>query len=300
MSQLTNVSRQPNIAVLIDGDNAQPSLLDKILLEIARYGRPTIRRIYGDWTTPNMNGWKPFLQDHAVSPVQQFRNTAGKNATDSTLIIDAMDILYSQSVRSFCVVSSDSDYARLATRIREDGIQFIGIGKTTTPKVFVKACDVFIYTENLGNDNGDSDGSDDAVVVEQKPAEAKVQIKAGKAVRVATKETKKPEVEKAPAKVTTPPKAKAAKQGSKPKEKPPVDMLMKAFEMCVQEDGWAHLGALGFQLRQIDPAFDSRTWGYSQLSQLVKAVSNIFTVQEQTAPGVIGPYVKLKDAKTKA
>ena len=135
--------------MLIDGDNAQPSLLQQILPEVARYGVITTRRIYGDWTTPHMSGWKDSLQTHAVQPVQQFRWTTGKNATDSALIIDAMDLLHSGTVSGFCIVSSDSDYTRLATRIREQGMFVMGVGRSDTPKSFVNACEVFVYTENL-------------------------------------------------------------------------------------------------------------------------------------------------------
>jgi len=137
------------IAVLIDGDNAQPSLLDEILAEISKYGRTTIRRIYGDWTSPNMNGWKDVLQENAIQPIQQFRHTVGKNATDSAMIIEAMDILHSGVADGFCVVSSDSDYTRLATRIREKGLFVMGIGRQATAKAFRNACDVFVFTENL-------------------------------------------------------------------------------------------------------------------------------------------------------
>ena len=137
------------IAVLIDGDNAQPSLIEKILAEASKYGIVTIRRIYGDWTTANMNGWKDTLQTYAIQPIQQFRYTVGKNATDSAMIIDAMDILYSGAVDGFCLVASDSDYTRLATRIRESGKLVVGIGKKLTPRAFVSACNVFIYTENM-------------------------------------------------------------------------------------------------------------------------------------------------------
>ena len=137
-------------AVLVDGDNAKPSLLEHVLLEATKYGRITIKRIYGDWTAPNMNGWKNTLLDLAMQPIQQFRYTVGKNATDSTMIIDALDILHRRLVDGFCIVSSDSDFTRLATRIREDGLFVIGIGERKTPNSFVKACDVFVYTENLG------------------------------------------------------------------------------------------------------------------------------------------------------
>ncbi|MDP3064952.1 MAG: NYN domain-containing protein, partial [Chloroflexota bacterium] len=137
------------IAVLIDGDNAQPSLLEQMLAEASKYGLVTIRRIYGDWTIPNMSAWKEALHLYAIHPIQQFRNTIGKNATDSALIIDAMDILYEGVVSAFCLVSSDSDFTRLATRIREKGLFVMGMGRETTPRAFVKACEVFVYTENL-------------------------------------------------------------------------------------------------------------------------------------------------------
>jgi hypothetical protein len=146
--QMTSLSRH-KIAMLIDGDNAQSSLLTQILVETGKYGLVTIRRIYGDWTTSSMNQWKDILNFHAVQPVQQFRYTVGKNATDSAMIIDAMDILHSSVVDGFCLVSSDSDYTRLATRIRETGIFVMGLGEKKTPKPFVNACDVFVYSENL-------------------------------------------------------------------------------------------------------------------------------------------------------
>ena len=144
---LTN-GRQ-KIAILIDGDNAQSSLLPQMLVEAGRHGQLTVRRIYGDWTTNSMNSWKETLNYHAFQPIQQFRYTVGKNATDSAMIIDAMDILHSGVVDGFCLVSSDSDYTRLATRIREAGIFVMGIGEKKTPKAFVNACDLFVYTENL-------------------------------------------------------------------------------------------------------------------------------------------------------
>jgi len=137
------------IAILIDGDNAQSSLLPEMLVEAGKHGQVTVRRIYGDWTTNNMNSWKDVLNYHAFQPIQQFRYTVGKNATDSAMIIDAMDILHSGVVDGFCLVSSDSDYTRLATRIRESGVFVMGIGEKKTPKAFVNACDVFVFTETL-------------------------------------------------------------------------------------------------------------------------------------------------------
>jgi len=144
-----NGLKEHKMAMLIDGDNAQPSLITKMLSETGKYGSVTIKRIYGDWTTPNMKGWKDALNNYAIQPIQQFRYTVGKNATDSALIIDAMDILHGELVDGFCIVSSDSDYTRLATRIRENGTFVMGIGEQKTSKAFVNACDIFIYTENI-------------------------------------------------------------------------------------------------------------------------------------------------------
>ena len=142
-------SHPNHIALLVDGDNAQPSLIEPILTEVAKHGSITTRRIYGDWTTPHMLGWKEVLQTYAIQPIQQFRYTVGKNATDSALIIDAMDLLHTGTVDGFCIVSSDSDYTRLATRIREGGLFVMGIGRMQTPNSLVNACEVFVYTENL-------------------------------------------------------------------------------------------------------------------------------------------------------
>ncbi|MEA4811136.1 MAG: NYN domain-containing protein [Anaerolineaceae bacterium] len=149
MNNENNSHQEKRIAILIDGDNAQSSLMEQMVLEASRFGSATIRRVYGDWTTSNMKSWKEILNSYAFQPIQQFRYTVGKNATDSAMIIDAMDILHKQEVDGFCLVSSDSDYTRLATRIRESGKQVVGIGRRLTPKAFVSACDVFIYTENL-------------------------------------------------------------------------------------------------------------------------------------------------------
>ena len=143
------VAERTHMALLIDGDNAQPSLIEPILAEAVKYGTTAIRRIYGDWTAPEMSGWKAALQGHAFQPEQQFRYTTGKNATDSALIIDAMDLLHSGRIDGFCIVSSDSDFTRLATRIREHGLFVMGIGEPKTPKAFVNACDVFVHTTNL-------------------------------------------------------------------------------------------------------------------------------------------------------
>lgn len=138
-----------NLAVLVDADNAQASVIAELLTEVASYGTATVKRAYGDWTTPNLAGWKDVLHVHAIQPIQQFRYTTGKNATDSALIIEAMDLLHGGKVDGFCLVSSDSDFTRLATRIREAGLSVYGFGEKKTPKPFVAACDKFIYTEIL-------------------------------------------------------------------------------------------------------------------------------------------------------
>ena len=137
------------LAVLIDADNAQSTIIRDLLTEVARYGTATIKRAYGDWTTPHLNGWRETLNTLAIQPIQQFRYTSGKNATDSALIIDAMDLLHGGRVDGFCLVSSDSDFTRLAIRVREAGLAVYGFGEKKTPASFVSACDKFIYTENL-------------------------------------------------------------------------------------------------------------------------------------------------------
>ncbi len=137
------------LAVLIDADNAQPSIVEGLLIEIANYGVASVKRIYGDWTGPRLNGWKNVLLDYSIQPVQQFAYTTGKNATDSAMIIDAMDLLYTDNFDAFCLVSSDSDFTRLASRIRETGLMVYGFGEKKTPSAFVSACNKFIYTEVL-------------------------------------------------------------------------------------------------------------------------------------------------------
>lgn len=247
--QLTSLPRH-KIAMLIDGDNAQAALLPKMLMEAAKYGQVTVRRIYGDWTTNSMNSWKDILNFYAFQPIQQFRYTVGKNATDSAMIIDAMDILHSNVVEGFCLVSSDSDYTRLATRIRETGIFVMGIGEKKTPKAFVNACDVFVYTENLA------------------PPEKK---------ESKTREEKK-----------------TTKEKPRP-ESDPMPLLEQAFDMAVQEDGWARLDVMGSNLYQLDPGFDPRTYGHKQLSRLVGSLKETFEMRTQEIDGSTLFYVRMKE-----
>lgn len=149
------------LAVLIDGDNIPSAHVKEMMEEIAKYGNPTIKRIYGDWTKPHLTKWKNLLLENAITPIQQYAYTTGKNATDSAMIIDAMDILYSEKVNGFCLVSSDSDFTRLATRLREAGMQVIGIGEKKTPNPFIVACDKFIYIEIIRNQSEDEEDIED-------------------------------------------------------------------------------------------------------------------------------------------
>jgi hypothetical protein len=256
---LTN-GRQ-RIAVLIDGDNAQSSILPQMLVEAGRHGQVTVRRIYGDWTTSNMNSWKETLNYHAFQPIQQFRYTVGKNATDSAMIIDAMDILHTGVVDGFCLVSSDSDYTRLATRIRETGIFVMGIGEKKTPKAFVNACDLFVYTENL---------------VEEKKAAQQKKAQTTRAKKASSKgnpESTEPEKEEAD----------------------PMPVLSQAFEMAVGQDGWARLDVMGNAIYQVDPGFDPRTYGHKQLSRMLNKLKDRFEMRTQDIEGQLIFYVRMKE-----
>ncbi|WP_203336505.1 NYN domain-containing protein [Nocardioides limicola] len=157
----------PRLAVLIDADNVSPSNCDALLAEIAKYGVASVKRVYGDWTTPRLKGWKEAANVHAIAPIQQFGYTTGKNATDSALIIDAMDLLYTERLQGFCLVSSDSDFTRLASRIREAGVDVIGFGERKTPQAFVAACDRFVYLDVLGADADEE--ATDAVQPRKRP-----------------------------------------------------------------------------------------------------------------------------------
>ncbi len=238
------------IAVLIDGDNAQASLLDEILAEVSKYGRTTIRRIYGDWTESNMNGWKDVLQENAIQPIQQFRHTVRKNATDSAMIIETMDILHSGVADGFCVVSSDSDYTRLATRIREKGLFVMGIGRQATAKSFRNACDVFVFTENL---------------TPQEPA--------------AAPQGEKPKQKSAP----TPAPTFAPKPALSVMKALP--LLRRALENCAQDDGWATLSAIGSTMRSLDSSFDHRTHGCSNLRTMIGKFPDFLEVREEKTTG---------------
>jgi uncharacterized protein (TIGR00288 family) len=231
------------LAVLIDADNTSARLVKELLEELAGYGTITVKRAYGDWTNPHLNGWREVLLANAIAPQQQFAYTYGKNATDSALIIDAMDLLYSGNVEGFAIVSSDSDFTPLATRLRESGMRVIGVGQRKTPKAFVEACEKFVFLEVLAGNE---------------PTE----------------------------------KASESKD-----EQPPAiqSVLTKALNRVDTDDeDWASLSALGNHLNRIDPSFDSRTYGFGKLGDLVKAQPFVETKTVTGASGRGQLWVRLK------
>ena len=239
------------LAVLIDADNAQPTIAEALLAEVAKYGTAHVKRAYGDWTSTHLKGWKEQLLKQSIQPIQQFGYTSGKNATDSAMIIDAMDLLYSGRFEGFCIVSSDSDFTRLAARIRESGLIVYGFGERKTPDPFVAACDKFVYTDIL---------------------------------------VAKPDEEQ-------PLKPRAAAQLKQDTEL--VNLLRNALEAASDDDGWAALGGVGSILTKQRSNFDSRSYGYHKLSELIKATT-LFDIERRSTgegrPKVI--YVRNKTKKS--
>ncbi|MGC0400511.1 uncharacterized LabA/DUF88 family protein [Streptomyces sp. SAI-126] len=226
------------LAVLIDADNAKPSALEELLAEVAKYGTAHVKRAYGDWTGTQLKGWKDQLLAQSIQPIQQFAYTTGKNATDSAMVIDAMDLLYAGRFDGFCIVSSDSDFTRLAARIRESGLTVYGFGERKTPKPFVAACDKFLYIENLKSATA--------------PAEAK------------------------PAARATAVKLKG--------DTALVNLLRQAVEAASDDDGWAPLASVGHIITKQRSDFDSRTYGYTKLSDLL-AATTLFEMDRRTPGG---------------
>jgi hypothetical protein len=245
--ELVTHSRSLPLAFLVDGDNASAGLVGEMLAEAAKYGSVEIRRIYGDWASGKLSSWRPTVQQHALVPVQQFTAVSGKNATDSALIIDAMDILHSGRVRGFCIVSSDSDFTRLATRLRESGMFVVGIGRAQTPPAFRNACNVFVATENLIGSR----------------EEEKQPVRARKPAAVAAPS--------APTPVEATGDRRAATEA--------FELIDKAFDSVVGEDGYCHLAELGNALLKLDPAFDPRTFGKSKLGDLLEAIPGKYELQ---------------------
>ena len=245
--------RDLRLAVLFDADNAPRSALGDVMAEVAVYGTPTIKRIYGDWTTPNLASWKPLLLENAITPVQQYGYTTGKNSTDSAMIIDAMDILYTGQVDGFVLVSSDSDFTRLAIRLREAGKKVYGMGEKKTPNPFIVACDKFVYIEVIRS--------------------AAQQERAEEAAREEPKEPPKPArraARKKGAEAAPPPAPEAEPPSRVPKEI--ITLLADSVEMLADEDGYAPLGEVANLLVRKKRDFDPRNFGFSKLSKLVKAL----------------------------
>ena len=230
------MSSELRLAVLIDADNAPRTALREVMAEVAVYGTPTLKRIYGDWTTPNMATWKPLLLEHAITPIQQYSYTTGKNSTDSAMIIDAMDILYSGNCDGFVLVSSDSDFTRLAIRLREAGMKVYGMGERKTPQPFIVACDKFVYIEVLR-------------------AAAKSAAKAA-AQKSAKRKTAAPAApEPAPAPVHD------SESDGVPEDI--VELVAESVEDLADEVGFAYLGDVGNLLLKKQPDFDPRNFGFS-------------------------------------
>jgi len=240
------------LALLIDGDNIPSAYVKEMMEEIAKYGNPTIKRIYADWTKPNPTKWKNILLENAITPIQQYSYTTGKNATDSAMIIDAMDVLYSEIVDGFCLVSSDSDFTRLATRLREAGMKVYGIGEKKTPKPFIVACDKFIYIEILKNKSDESIGSGEYDITRGKTS-------------------KKNEVEKITPEV--------------------IKLISSTVTDLADEGGWAFLGDVGNLLQKKQPNFDPRNYGFQKLTPLIKS-TNKFEIEENLKGKLKLIYVK--------
>ncbi|MEM5431670.1 NYN domain-containing protein [Cupriavidus oxalaticus] len=253
---MTNSPRQgtATLAVLIDADNAAPAIVEGLLAEVAKYGVAAVKRIYGDWTRPNLAGWKERLLSHSIQPIQQFRYTVGKNATDSAMIIDAMDLLYTGRFDGFCIVSSDSDFTRLASRIREQGLIVYGFGERKTPKPFVTACDKFIYSDVLRAeaDTEGAEGIDGAAAPTRKRSTGEL------------------------------------RQDSRL-----VRLLQSAAQAVSDEDGWLTLGGMGNHIAKQAPEFDSRNYGYGKLSELV-AATGLFEVETRNGGNNKTIWVRLK------
>lgn len=252
------------LAVLIDSDNIPSTHIKEMMEEIAKYGTPTFKRIYGDWTKPHVNRWKSVILELAITPVQQYSYTTGKNSTDSALIIDAMDILYTGKVDGFCIVSSDSDFTRLALRLRESGMKVIGMGEKKTPASLIAACDKFIYIE----------------ILSQKAPKAAVTEDAGmKEEPAATEEV----IQKVDKRLT--------------------DLLASTVTDVADETGWAFLGEVGNLLLKKQPDFDSRNYGYKKLVLLIKS-TNAFDIDERLTDKGNGNikhvYIKVKQQAKKS
>lgn len=238
------IKKDHKLAVLIDADNVPYSNVKEMFEEIAKYGTPTFKRIYADWTKPTVSGWKKVLLENAITPIQQYSYSTGKNASDSALIIDAMDILYTGKVDGFCIVSSDSDFTRLATRLREAGMLVIGIGEKKTLAPFITACDKFIYLEILKPD----------------------------VISIAEKDNKRPVNDH----------NKMIKKPLNKIDPEIIKLLTDSIDDLADEDGWTFLGGLGSLMLKKKPDFDTRNYGFLKMLALIKSINN-FEIDERNA-----------------
>ena len=242
--------KELKLAVLIDADNVPYSNVRGMLEEIAKYGTPTFKRIYGDWTRPTLSGWKTVLLENAITPIQQYSYTTGKNSSDSALIIDAMDILYTGGVDGFCIVSSDSDFTRLATRLREAGMKVFGIGEKKTPAPFIASCNKFIYIEILKKE--------EKIVLTSK-TNAKETIKKSNPVVASV-------------------------------NRDLIKLITDSINDIDEEDGWVFLGVLGNHILKKQPDFDPRNYGHKKLIDLIKSIPRIEIDERQTGKKNIPHY----------
>jgi len=241
-------------AVLIDADNSSINAISSVLEEVAKYGIASVKRVYGDWSSETLKKWRDVLLPLAITPVQQFAYTKGKDATDMILIIDAMDLLYAGALDGFCIVSSDSDFTPLASRIRENGLSVYGFGKKTTPEAFKKACDKFIYVENLIADIDIKQQEEDELA----NTSPKKGVSSDKSLDH---------------KMVTPPKENSnLPEGM---DRATLNLIYKAVKDNADENGWANLSMVGQYISAVKPDFDSRNYGRAKLSGLIKTL-NLF------------------------
>ncbi|SDW12841.1 NYN domain-containing protein [Aequorivita viscosa] len=247
--------KDEKLAVLIDADNVPYAYVKEMLDEIAKYGNPTIKRIYADWTKPTVSGWKNILLENAITPIQQYSYTSGKNSSDSALIIDAMDLLYSGKVDGFCIVSSDSDFTRLATRLREASMFVIGIGERKTPRPFITACDKFIYIE---------------ILKKEKETDAYEKLSSQK-------------------------KTKSKTSSDTKIDKELINLIKDSIEEISDDSGWAFLGTLGSFIIKKRTDFDPRNYGFQKLYPLIKSINKFEIEERETGKNNIRHiYIKNK------
>ena len=271
--------KELKLAVLIDADNVPYANIKGMLEEIAKYGTPTFKRIYGDWTNVNLSGWKNVLLENAITPIQQYSYTKGKNSTDSALIIDAMDILYTGGVEGFCIVSSDSDFTRLATRLREAGMKVFGIGEKKTPSPFIASCNKFIYIEILKKEVREP--------IPVKANQKKTTKKSKKPATVVEKVIPQPIVDIIPEPEPTPTVAKI--------DQNLIKLILDSINDIAEEDGWVFLGVLGNLIPKKQPDFDARNYGYKKLLDLIKAIPEIEIDKRTTGANNISHFfVRIK------